>query len=523
MYEVAKPPRGPRRPGEAEAAKTPTRGSLLNMLPSSAPVTEPVEDPAPPQRPSDLPPQRAAEAPRVSDYMARLHQLTPDDVVSWLNRGKYLIALMVLAGVAAAFIYAITASPRYTVYTDIMVDPSNLQVVDDDVFANTPQRDTQLLEAESKLRVLTSRNVLERVIDQLRLTEDPEFVKPGLLDPIKELFSGRPDEGDRKLGVLRALSERVEARREERSYVVVLSVWTDDPYKSVEISNAIVDAFETELFESASRSAGRVVSSITQRLDELRTSVTQAEARVEEFKREHGLQSSGDNLASARRSGELDTQVLAAQQRQIQLDSRYRELQRALNERSSATLPGFQSDTLTTLRAQYNQLQQQLQALSLTYLDRHPRLQAIRTEIAAVERAIASEAQRIVNAAKLEADQATMVLNELRQKAQAEENVVFQDNSALVTLRELERDARAKAALYETFLSRSQEITERQQIDTSNIRVISRAVPPTSRSWPPRTMILMAAGAFGGLFIGLGLALALGLLNYLRLPHRPAT
>jgi len=322
---------------------------------------------------------------------------------------------------------------------------------------------------------------------------------------------------------LRALSERVEARREERSYVVVLSVWTDDALKSVEISNAIVDAFETELFASASRSAGRVASSISQRLDELRAGVTEAEARAEEFKREHGLQSSGDDLVSARRSGELDTQVLAAQQRQIQLDTRYRELQRALDERSSATLPGFQSETLTTLRAQYNDLQQQLQALSLTYLDRHPRLQAIRTEIASVERAIAAEAQRILNAAKSEADQANMVLTELRQKAQEEENTVFQDNSALVTLRELERDARAKAALYETFLSRSQQITERQQIDTSNIRVISRAVPPNSRSWPPRTMILLAAGAFAGLFIGLGLALALGLLRHLRQPHRYAT
>ncbi|WP_011582191.1 MULTISPECIES: GumC family protein [Chelativorans] len=515
MYEVAKPPRGSKKPGGAPAAKPAARGSLLNMLPSAAPAIEPAEPPVTPRLPAN-------EA-RISDYLERFRRLTPDDVLSWLDRGKYLIALMVLLGVGLALGYAITATPRYTVYTDIVVDPSNLQVVDDDVFANTPQRDTQLLEVESKLRVLTSRNVLERVIDELNLTEDPEFVKPGWFDPIKELISGPPEEEDLKLSVLRALSERVEARREERSYVVVLSVWTDDALKSVEISNAIVDAFETELFESASRSAGRVASSISQRLDELRASVTEAEARAEEFKRENDLQSSGDDLVSARRSGELDTQVLAAQQRQIQLDTRYRELQRALDERSSATLPGFQSETLTTLRAQYNDLQQQLQALSLTYLDRHPRLQAIRTEIASVERAIAAEAQRILNAAKSEADQANMVLTELRQKAQEEENTVFQDNSALVTLRELERDARAKAALYETFLSRSQQITERQQIDTSNIRVISRAVPPTSRSWPPRTMILLAAGALAGLFIGLGLALALGLLRHLRQPHRYAT
>ncbi|WEX10626.1 GumC family protein [Chelativorans sp. AA-79] len=458
----------------------------------------------------------------VHDYTERLRHLSPDDILAWLNRGKYLIAAAVLACVAAAFIYAQTATPRYTVYTDLVVDPSNLQVVDDDVFANTQQRDTQLLEVESKLRILTSRNVLERVIDRMNLAEDPEFFRPGWLDPIKQLFSGKSADGDRKLAVLRALSERVEASREERSYVVVLSVWTEDPFKSVELSNAIVDAFETELFEAASGSAGRVVSSISERLDELRANVTEAEARVEAFKRQNGLQSNGEQLVSARRSSELDDQVLQAQERQIQLGTRYRELERALNERSSATLPAFQSNALVSLRAQYNQLQQQLQALSLTYLDRHPRLQAIRTEIASVERAMVAEAQRIVNAAKLDADQAQSVVQELRQRAQAEENAVFEDNSSMVRLRELERDARAKAALYETFLSRSQEITERQQIDTSNIRVISRAVPPISRSWPPRTLILLAAGAFAGLFIGVGLALALGLLRYLREPQARA-
>lgn len=452
----------------------------------------------------------------VSDYLERLHRLSPDDVISWLIRGKFLIASIVVVCMAAALIYALTATPRYTVYTDIVLDPVNLQVVNDDVFANNPLRDTQLLEVESKLRVLTSRSVLDRVVDEMNLTQDPEFVKPGLLDPLIQLISGPPAEENRKLAVLRALSERVDAQREERSYVVVLSVWTEDPLKSVALSDAIVNAFEAELFESASQRAGRVAASISQRLDELRANVTEAEARVEEFKRESGLQSSGDQLVSERRSNELDEQVLQAQERQIQLEARYRQLRQALEEQRSATLPAFQSEALVDLRAQYDSLQQQLQALSLIYLDQHPRLQAVRSDIASVQRAINVEAQRIVNSARIDADQARLALEELRQMARAEEEEVFTDNSALVKLRELERDARAKATLYETFLSRSQQITERQQIDTSNIRVISSAVPPQSRSWPPRTMIILAAGAFVGLFLGLCAALARGLYGYPR-------
>ncbi|MCT7376263.1 GumC family protein [Chelativorans sp. EGI FJ00035] len=458
----------------------------------------------------------------VSDRLERLRDLSPDDIISWIDQGKVLIASITFVCVAIALVYALTATPRYTAYTDIVVDPANLQVVNDDVFANNQQRDTQLLEVESKLRVLTSRNVLERVIDKMNLTEDPEFVKPSLFDPLRRMISGTPTTADHNLGVLRALSERVTAQREERSYVVVLSVWTEDPLKSVELSNAIVDAFEAELFEAASLSAGRVVASISERLDELRANVSEAEARVEEFKRNNGLQSNGEELVSERRSTELDEQLLRAQERQIQLEMRYNQLNRALEERRSATLPAFQSEALIELRAQYDRLQQQLQALSLTYLDRHPRLQTIRTEITAVGRAIETEARRIVDAARIDAEQAQSVVEELRQKGLAEQAEVYNDNSALVMLRELTRDARAKAALYETFLSRSQEITERQQINTSNIRVISHAAPPKSRSWPPRTIIILAAGVFIGLLLGLGAALLLGLFRYSSQPQAAA-
>jgi uncharacterized protein involved in exopolysaccharide biosynthesis len=107
----------------------------------------------------------------------------------------------------------------------------------------------------------------------------------------------------------------------------------------------------------------------------------------------------------------------------------------------------------------------------------------------------------------------------LRAKASDEKSNVFSDNEAQVQLRDLERDARAKAAIYETHLARAQQITERQQIDTTNVRVISRALPPNARSWPPRTVVLVAGGGFLGIILGISLALALGLWRYIRRPQ----
>lgn len=457
--------------------------------------------------------------PPVLPGLASLGAIGLDHLLQWLREGRGWIVAAVLLCIAAALAYAFTASPRYSAYTDIVVDPSNLNVVSDDVFISNPQRDAQILEVESKLRVLTSRNVLARVVDELRLTEDLEFVRPDPLAFLKRMLRGDQPQGDARLGALRALGERVDARREERSFVVVLRVWSDDPDKSVVISDAIVTAFEDELFRSAAESAGRVAQNLNERLDELRANVTDAERRVEEFRRANGLQSSNGELVSNQLSSELNTQVLAAQQRLIQAQSRYMQMSAAIDSGQAASAPVFESAAMLALRSQYNALRQQVGSMQLTYGARHPRMTAAVSEQTALETAMAEEARRTLERARAEFDREQTAYDALRSKAEDERSNVFTDNAAGVQLRDLEREARTKAAIYEMHLARAQQIAERQQIDATNVRVISHAMPPNSRSWPPRTLLLLAAATVLGLGLGMAAAVALGLWRHVRTPQ----
>ncbi|ASY59564.1 GumC family protein [Sinorhizobium sp. CCBAU 05631] len=515
---------------EARSPRRGTGGSLLDLVPAvdrEAPVEPEEHEISAPAATRDVsPPIPAARPspPTVGAYFPQLPTLGSvgiDDIILWLRDGMRWIVLALVLCVAAAFIYAVTATPRYTVYTDLVVDPSNLNVVSDDVFTSNPQRDAQLLEVESKLRILTSRNVLKRVIDKLQLTNDPEFVKSSPLAVLTALFSRGDSKADKELTAIRALSERVEARREERSFVVVLEVWSEEPEKAVTLSDAIVDAFEAELFQSAAESAGRVAQNLNARLDELRRNVTEAEKKVEDFRRENGLLSANGELVSNQLSSELNTQVLEAQQRFIQAETRYKQMSAAIAQGETTRASVFESADMTNLRQQYSAVQQQIGSMQLTYGERHPRLAAARSERATLEAGINQEARRIAERAKADFDRERSALGALRTKADDEQSNVFTDNDAQVHLRDLERDARTKAAIYETHLARAQQITERQQIDTTNIRVISRAMPPNSRSWPPRTSILLIGGALAGLAAGVALALALGLWGYLR-GQRPA-
>ena len=481
------------------------------------PPVSPKRTAPPPRPPREEERPSAAFDGMLNAQTKSLSEIGIGNILYWLRRGLHWMIVMSILGVIAAFLYATTATPRYTVFTDLIIDPQNLNVVNDDVFASSPQRDSQLLEVESKLRILTSRNVLKQVIADMNLTADPEFNKASPFEPLLKLISGSHPQGDKELGVLSQLGERISATREERSYVATLAVWSEDPQKAVELSQAIVRAFQKELFESSADSAGRVAAALSGRLDELKAQVTDAEEKVERFKRDNNIQeSTTGELSSSRISSALDTQVLDAQQKLIQADARYNQMKSAVADRRAVTATVFDSPAMQTLRTSYNTLQQQIGSLTLTYGARHPRLIALQSERTVVEKAITDEATRILETARTDADQARGTLAGLRAKADTERSTVYTNNDAQVRMRELERDAKAKATVYETYLGRTHQITERQQIDTSNVRVISQPVPPKSKSWPPRTLVLLVAGAIAGFMFGAGLALMFGLLRHLR-------
>jgi len=234
-------------------------------------------------------------------------------IARWTTAGwKWLIALTIV-GSGLGMAYGMLAPQRFTATTDILIDPANLVIVPDDIYSQSAAQDSQLLDVESKIRILTSGRVLAQVVEKLGLQNDPEFI------------SSKVD-ADSALIAQRSLAEHIRARREERSYVVSVSVWAETPQKSVDISNTLVTTFMQELATGESDGAERSARSLMSRLDELRLSVNEAEEKVEAFRNEHGLQTSDGELVSSRSLTVSTTQLLEAQQRLLQAQSRYDDL-----------------------------------------------------------------------------------------------------------------------------------------------------------------------------------------------------
>jgi polysaccharide biosynthesis transport protein len=435
----------------------------------------------------------------------------------WLRNGMLIATVLGATGAVLGLGYAVLTKPRFTVTTDVLIDPANLQVVEGDLYSQPGQVDGQLLIAGSKLRVLTSRNVLARVVDDLQLTEDTEFYDPNPGFTLPGLPSGEASEAklDPKVIALRNLTQRVSAVADEKSFVASLMVSSESTDKAILISQAMIQAFQSELAAAESDGAARAAASLDDRLDQLKRDVQIAEERVQAFRRDNNLASSGDGeLVSTQTMSALNAQLVEAQARLIAAQTTYDAI-RADGPNASPT--GTSAATaLAALRDKAGALQQELTAQAMIYGPRHPTIVRLEAELNAVQTQINTEVDRVVSTAKSALDEAKASLAALTANTEDLTGDVFSDNQLQVQLRELERDATSKTAIYESFLSRARQITEQEQIDTTNVRVISTAVPPPGRSWPPRTVLVIAMGALAGFFLGMMIAVGMGMWRDLR-------
>ena len=440
------------------------------------------------------------------------------------------LAIALLADLGAE----LTLMPRYRAISQILIGPTDLQVVDKSVVPTTQTADANVIEVESETRVLTSDKVLQRVVASEHLVSDPEFIGGGTsrigtiiagLKSAAGLASRPAPVGDPRTAAVRQLQRDVTAKRTERTYVVDLAVDTGDPEKSARLANAIVQAYFAEQAAAHTEAARRVAESLTSRLTELRERVRRAEEEVERYKAEQGIVGANGQLVDEQQLTELNNQLTAAKARTSDAKAKYDEV-RKLQERGAdpgATVEAVQSTTIGLLRQQYAAAVQRQANLSAELGPQHPYVSEARAQVRNAQRVVGEEVGRVVDATRTEYERARANEEQLSSNLDALKRRAITTGLAFVKLRELEREVDASRAVYESFLMRARETSEQERLDTVNVRVLADAQPPLDRNWPPRRLIMLLAALLAGLTGGIGLAYAAEQVAPASRPPEPAT
>jgi succinoglycan biosynthesis transport protein ExoP len=437
------------------------------------------------------------------------------DLFACLKRNMRFIAATTILGTVVTLALVFSITPKYQSSVLVLVDPRQTKILQDAEVVGRTTTDNGAIESE--VEMIQSKAVVRKVVERLKLQEDPEFsapsgligtLKAALIAPIRNLF-GSSGNADPLGHVVEALEKATGARRRGLTYVIELNAWSESAKKSALIANTFAEIYVAEQIAAKTGATTKANQWLTARVEEMRVRVTASDEALEKYKAEQSLFDPGGENLSNRQIQTLNEQLVDARAKAAAARSKYELLKQITPERlrsAAASADVLQSPVVSALRAQYATAAQNLAEKNARYGGEHPQVVSARAQVGDVERQITAEISRIVTSAgnehqlaKSREESLIASLDELKQKAGS-------FNQAGVKLRELERDAQANRDLFQAFLNRAKQTAE-GSLQVPDSRVVSAATVPISTSYPKRALMI-GLGFFGMLGLSIALALA---------------
>jgi succinoglycan biosynthesis transport protein ExoP len=453
--------------------------------------------------------------------------IDPMQVVRGIARSKALIVTTTILGAGLGIAIALSTPKKYESTTELTVDPRDLKLTDRDLTQSAVVPDATLVNVENQVRLLTSGTVLNKVVKQLNLIDDPEFNGQGtgglgVMSLIRSILlrhdgPGGADEPRRLSLSIGNLAESLSVERVGKTSTITVGVTTQNAQKSALIAQTMTDVFLQTSGEIQSVTAGRANNELTAKLEEMRKGVEAAERKVEDFRATHDLVDAQGHLISDDQMLKLNEQLSVARARTAELNARAASA-RSINVNSvlGGTLPeAINSNTMSDLRSQYAALKQEADRAAVRLGPRHPELQALDAQLAGARERIAAELSRIASSLQVDLKRSVQLEQDLASQL-AQMKVRSGDvNSDLVSMRELEREAATSRSIYEQYLLRAKETGEQKDMNTANMSVISAPSVPLEPNGPSRALVALA-GLLLGFASGVGLGAMRGAYESLR-------
>jgi polysaccharide biosynthesis transport protein len=418
------------------------------------------------------------------------------------KRGWIIVPTVLALVASVAIVNLIT--PRYKSESRILIDGRENVFLRPSSDRSTEER--QALDPEavtSQVQLVLSRDLAREIIKKNKLAERPEFdpVLQGV-SPLKSLaamvgigrdpFSMTPEER-----VLDAYYDRLQAYAVDKSRVIVVEFQSQDPDLAVRVANSIADGYLV-LQQNARQEQARNASQwLSGEIENLRKKVSDAEAKVEDFRSKSSLFVGTNNTTlSNQQMGEVNTQLNNARSMKADAESRARLIKEMLQSgKPIEASEVVNSELMRRLSEQRVTLRAQLAEQSSTLLGNHPRIKELKAQLGDLDGQIRDEAAKISRSLESDAriaggrvDGLTASLEQLKKQATS-------TNGQDVQLRALEREAKAQRDLLETYLGKYREASTRESIDSAPAegRIISRAIVSNTPAFPKKLPIVLIA------------------------------
>ena len=472
-----------------------------------------------------------------------------DDVRAFLrllSRRKWHLAGVTALVCALAGLVLTQLTPEYRATALVMLDTRKAKVTNTPDVVGGLTLDIPAMQTE--IEVLRSVSLLGRVVDKLRLDQDPEYgaqpintlglamrevrsiyerwigvdADKGRSQHDRDLhldarglagFDAQAIDSSRRARAIELLESRLRVATRSRSYVIAVSLDSAVPAKAKQIVETTTNFYVGDQLQAKLYANKRATEFFDDRLAELKRKVQSAERAVATYREKSGLTIGKDSTVASQSLSELNTQLIQARAQRVDRESRLVALQRAA--RNPATLGAITevmaNHTISGLRAQEAEVSRRIGDLTKLYGDSYPSVLQARSEQRQIQAFVAAEVAKIISSVNGDVEAARAKEAELQQQVSQLEQEAGGLGQQEVELRQLQREAQSMQAIYEDFLSRAQELREQQDIQQPDARILSPSSVSPGKVYP-RYGLTMIVAILGGLGVGV---VAIGLLERL--------
>lgn len=380
---------------------------------------------------------------------------------------------------------------------------------------------SQTLTFNTHFKMIASRPVLEKVIDELNL-DQPEKAKKMETSFLKEWISrnrknflsliGQKEKvltpEDKKAALIAGLGAKITIKEVRDTRLLNVNVEDYDPDMAKEIANTLADVYIRFNAESRMKSSKNTLKWMTDQLYETKQKLEKAEKDFLDYKQNEKLFSiQGKQDVTIKKIEEFNNTYIEARNRRLEVDAKLGKLKQLLNSRGEVlhvrSLIG--NALIDSLYSQLSEAEVEMNRLSSVFKPMHPKIVQMQSRIEETRKKLNEELKKEME--NLDAERSVL---RTREKI-LQETIDGFENDALATGKKelqysiLQRNVTTHQKLYDTLLSKIKESNIEESLDVSPIRVIEDAVTPISPV-KPKKMMNITLGAVLGLMLGIALA-----------------
>lgn len=353
----------------------------------------------------------------------------------------------------------------------------------------------------TQVDIIQSDRVAQRVVQGLRLTENPETRQQWL-----DATGGK---GNFEAWLADLLKKKLDVKPSRESNVINIGYTSPDPRFAAALANAFVRSYMDVSIGLRVSPAKQYNEFFDARGKELREALEQAQAKLTTYQKTSGILATDERFdVENQRLNELSSQLVALQALSAESTSRSAQARNQADQLGDV----INNPVVAGLRADLSRQEARLMEMNSKLGDAHPQVVELRANIAELRQRIDGETRRVSGSVGINNTINKAREGEVRAALEAQRAKVLalkqQRDEALVLMKEVETAQRA----YDQVVARASQTNLESQNTQTNISVLTPATEPADHS-SPKLLLNALLSVFLGTLLAVGFALVRELMD----------